>query len=373
MRINRLKDKSEWMKTARALIALFVVAACGPKEKESLNDHIKEQLIPLSVPIVKTEVVEMTDFKKQLVSNGKLSAFERTALSFRQDFKIAKIYKYNGDKVQKGDLLASLESKELAMRFGQGKMQFERSQLDLADALIGLGFDIKDSLEIPEQVFDLAKLRSGYAQAKSDYELSAHDYEHRNLYSPINGTVANMFSKERNYPLAEGPFCSIIDDRRFQVDFPVMESELLLVQKGQKVRVQPYYDAGVEAHGRVRYINPVVDENGLVTVSALVENRQGRLYEGMNVKVFVSQNAGKGLVVSKKAVTRRSGKDVVFTYKAGHAQWNYVTIAEENDERVIIANGLAEGDTVIVEGNIHLAHLAKVEVMGGGLSYNRQN
>ena len=87
----------------------------------------------------------------------------------------------------------------------------------------------------------------------------------------------------------------------------------------------------------------------------------------MNVRVNVHRSLGERLVIPKSAVVLRSGKQVVFTLKKGKAQWNYVQTGLENAENYSMADdALKEGDTVIVTGNVNLAHEAPVKVVGNG-------
>ena len=107
----------------------------------------------------------------------------------------------------------------------------------------------------------------------------------------------------------------------------------------------------------------------MVRVKAQVDGK-GNLFNGMNVRISVYRSLRKELVIPKTAVVLRSGKQVVFTLKNGKAQWNYVQTGLENADSCIVSNradkgvteGLLEGDTVIVTGNVNLAHESPVSV-----------
>ena len=88
------------------------------------------------------------------------------------------------------------------------------------------------------------------------------------------------------------------------VSFNILESELPLLAIGDRVEVSPYSSSAVY-QGRIAEINPVVDENGLVEVTATVGNGKG-LADGMNVKVSVQKSVGRQLVVPKSAVVLRT-------------------------------------------------------------------
>ena len=214
----------------------------------------------------------------------------------------------------------------------------------------------------------IAKVKSGYEQSKSQYELTKRETEHATLTAPFDGVVANLFSKPYNPANTSEVFCTILDTRGMEAEFTVLENELAFIKKGDKVTVIPYA-GGSSFEGRVSEVNPLVDTNGMVKVKADV-NGEGKLFSGMNVRVSVRRNLGEQLVIPKTAVVLRSGKQVVFTLKEGKAMWNYVHTGLENATEYIVSDksrkgvedGLLEGDTVIVTGNLNLAHEAEVNV-----------
>ena len=150
----------------------------------------------------------------------------------------------------------------------------------------------------------------------------------------------------------------IINDAVMSVEFPVLESELPLLNRGDIVEVSTF--AGGDVYkGKISEINPTVDDKGLVKIRASLSSHSG-LVDGMNARVRVTKNLGKRLVVPKSAVVQRSGRDVVFTLENGKAIWNYVTVGIENLDSREITEGLSAGQTVITEGNENLAHQAPV-------------
>ena len=83
----------------------------------------------------------------------------------------------------------------------------------------------------------------------------------------------------------------------------------------------------------------------------------------MNVNVRVQKTLPNQLVIPKKALVLRTNRQVVFTLHEGKAMWNYVKTGLENATGFIITEGLTEGDSVIYDGNINLAHEAPVSVI----------
>lgn len=281
-------------------------------------------------------------------------------MRFEVNERIRRIYVENGQYVEKGTKIAELSNFELKNRYLQSQVNFENARIELRDYLIGLGYEYADSANIPQSVMETAKLKSGFQRAKHELELTRFNYEASVLYAPASGTVANLNAKENTFPRNNQPFCTIMDMQVFEMVFPVMESELSVVRKGQEVKIVPYFNEKLNLTGKITAINPVVDENGLTEARAVIPDSRGLLYEGMNAKIFINQSIPGQLVIPKKAVTLRTEREVVFVYKDGLAKWVYVDTGMENNEYVTVKEKLEPGDSIIVSGNIHLAHDARV-------------
>lgn len=344
------------------LLFLCLCACGGDKKTEEAAEGYVETVLPDEANEVTTKPLKETEFNHELVSNGKLSARKLVDLRFESAEAIARILVKNGDRISKGQKIAELATFRLTNKKIQAKDALEKSKLELKDVLIGQGYMLEDSAKVPTAILNLAKVKSGYDLSLAQYQMA--EYEERNaaLIAPFDGIIANLFTKEYNVASTTDLFCTVIDPRSLEASFTVLESELPLIKNGDKVEVMPFSAAETKINGRISEINPLVDANGMVQVKAEVAD-QGKLFEGMNVRVSVHRSLGKQLVVPKEAVVLRSGKQVVFTLVDGKAYWNYVRTGLENASSYTIVEGLKDGDVVITSGNINLAHEAPVKVI----------
>jgi RND family efflux transporter MFP subunit len=311
---------------------------------------------------VSVMVLRYGDFNKEIISNGKLIALKKADLKFRSSENVAAIYVKNGDRIEKGATIAKLDNFSLTSTLKQSVIQFEKARVDLQDVLLSLGYNDKDTSLIPDATMKTARARSGIDKAQSDLEMAEFNLRASVLLSPFSGIVANLFSKENNQYNQGEKFCTIIDDSQFEAEFPILESELASVRKGQVVRIIPYSFGDLAVKGEITKINPIVDQNGMVKVNAVCNNNAHNLFEGMNIKIVIEERVPDQLVIPKQALVLRSEKQVVFTYKNGKAFWVYVKTGLENISSFTISEGLHEGDSVIYEGNLNLAHDAGVTV-----------
>lgn len=360
-----MKQKMKLYGVALCAAVLIAGASCSGKTQESAPTQEAGLKTESSDNVAEVTVMKLQPkvFTHDVVSNGKATAGEYADLRFNQrGAAIESIGVKNGQRVSKGQVIAVLDRFELENALATAQNSLERSRLDMADALIGQGYDPSKPESVPPEVMELSRLKSGVRQAETELKKAQRALEEATLKAPFDGTVANLFQKAYNLPDESQPFCRVIATGRMTVEFPVLESELALIGSGDAVEITPY-STGKVCRGRVSAINPVVDKDGMVKVTADVDGSAG-LYDGMNVKVRVSRDIKEALAVPKSAVVLRSGgRQVVFTHEDGKAIWNYVTKSLENMNEYVVTEGLEPGQEVIVTGNINLAHQAPVKVI----------
>lgn len=334
--------------------------ACN--SKTGSNDTSEEgvnELAQAEPNEVTTITLRRQAFEHELVSNGKVEAMQLANVHFETEGIVESVQVKNGDRVAQGQVIAQLDKFKLHNAVEQAQNAFEQAKLDLQDVLIGQGYGNKPEGDVPADIMQLAKTRSGYTQSQAAYELALTNEANATLKAPFAGTVANFNVKRFNRVTASDAVCTLIGSQGMEATFSVLENELPLIHRGDKVLIAPYADLTATHEGIVTEINPVVDANGMVQVKAQVKGSD-KLFSGMNIKVSVRRQMPEQLVVPKSAVVLRQGRQVVFTLQGDLAMWNYVQTGLENADTYIILEGLNEGDEVIVTGNVSLAHESKV-------------
>ena len=354
----------------RCFIGLILTAGlvgCG--QKGNTNGEDDEESIATILPTeeveVRTETLRTQDFELEIVSNGRISAQQIAELRFVNvsggNVPI-KIFVQNGEHVAAGSAIAMIDTFQLSNSFRQADNNMQKAYLDLQDALIGQGYTLADSTSIPEDIYRLAVIRSGYNNVRNQHELARYNLDNATLRTPIAGMVTNLFAKPFNTIDPSDPFCIIVAEGRPEVDFRILENELPLIKKGDRVKIQPYASPDIATTGIIVDINPNVDKDGMVRIKAHVQPHP-KLFNGMNVRIGLLRSYGQQWVVPKTAVVLRTGKQVVFVYNNGKAAWNYVDTGMENSTHyTVTSKTLQEGDEVIVSGNEHLADGTNVKL-----------
>lgn len=344
-------------------IALF---ACGSKATENTTNAEKRQYTEQQNP-VEVMVLQKGFFREEFVNNGKLVALRKCELQFRVGEQLEKLSVRNGDPVKAGQMIAELNTFVYRQQLANAQIVLKRTKLEMQNVLIGQGYNTMDTLAIPPHIYEMASVRSGYAEALQAMKTTQFNLESTRLVAPFGGILANITQKQYDRVNAGTTFCTLIDDSEFEAEFRMVESEAGDIGMGYEVRLIPFSNQTVYT-GHISEINPVIDENGLILVKAAVKNTGG-LMDGMNVKVLIQKEIPDQLVVPKAAVLLRDNQEVLF--RCTHdtmAFWIYIqTTGENTTSYSVIAHPdkgakLEPGDTIIVTGNLNLAHESKVSV-----------
>ena len=162
-------------------------------------------------------------FNHELVSNGKIVAGGMADLRFESSGIVAQIYVKNGDRVHKGQKLAELDKFRLKNKTAQSKDALEKAKLELQDVLIGQGYAADDTANVPDDIMQLARVKSSMIRPFLNMNWLNMKKEHATLIAPFDGVVANLFSKPYNAPSSSDAFCTIISSEGMEADFTVLE------------------------------------------------------------------------------------------------------------------------------------------------------
>ncbi|MEM8524756.1 MAG: efflux RND transporter periplasmic adaptor subunit [Bacteroidota bacterium] len=309
---------------------------------------------------VKVQPIEVGTFPLQTTTNGTLQARQKLEIKLEMGGKIIELPLREGQAVKKGELLLQLDDQALQLQLEQYQLALEEAEVNKADLLIANGGQAFVDTSVSAQKLKLVNTLSGYNKSKHAIKQAEHELSKVNIHAPFSGIIADVKVQAEQQVSGGETVCTLLDPNSFEAVFTLLEQDATRVKKGESVKIFPLSLPEQTLTGRITAINPIVDEQGLVTVYARLNNSRRSLFEGMNVKVVIERPVYQQLIVPKSAVVLRSGKAVVFTYEEPLAKWNYVTVAHENDVSAAISEGLSKTDTIIYIGNLNLDHDAQV-------------
>ena len=243
------------------IAAVAMLTACGsgqtgqgdPEADTTATVPVEKLALPLPEPGVVQTV-------------GKVVAERYADLAFETALPIEQVLVRNGQKVRKGQVLATLDQfklrndmtqKERAVE--QAQLRIEQAHLQMQDVIIAHGFDPDKAAQIPSNVTRNSDLKSGYTLSKSQLATA----------------------KE-----AGKTVCRVIATGDMLVEFRVMEADLRKYKVGTRVHIIPVADKSQQYEATVSEINPIVDQQGAVSLRARLA-KTAELFDGMNVEVVL--------------------------------------------------------------------------------------
>lgn len=195
------------------------------------------------------------------------------------------------------------------------------------------------------------------------------DLKRTEIRSPFEGQVSELLVSKGEKVSAGQELLRIVNLNTVYLKGFALESEIRHLKPGVKARIrfESYPDRYFE--GELDTISPEVDaSNKTITLYVKLDNREHLIMPGMHAEVDIEYKVFENVIkIPHQAYTIRGDRPVVFAVKdltgnKGVADWRYVELAERNDEEIIVSSGLEEGETIVIEGQMTLAHQSKVRI-----------
>lgn len=322
-----------------------------------------------------------------LQATGYVTARRQATVSAQITGTLTEVLIEEGDRVQKGQVLARLDDSAykasllasqaqaaaahaLVNQLQAQAAQNERDAVRL-ESLVGRGLVSKqDAEQARTQVNSIrAQLISQQRQAKSaDAQVTVAEvnFDYTVVRAPFSGVITTKDAQvgEIISPLsAGGGFTrtgvgTIVDMDSLEVDVDVNEAYIGRVKANMPAEavLDAYPDWKIPAH--VIAIVPAADRGkATVKVRVALEHKDGRIVPDMGVRVsFLEQAANapaaavpKGVLVPATAIAQRDGHSVVFVLTGDRAQQRTVTPATQNyGDMRLLPDQVQAGDTVVI-------------------------
>jgi len=288
-----------------------------------------------------------------------LEASQEAKLFFQKSNRISIINYFNGASIKKNEVIASIFNDDEKSRLKSTELVFDKAKLELEVKKIEYNVADKKNSEIDKNILQQILHQSGYLEAENNLEIAKTAFKQTQIIAPFSGIIANLNQHIGDNANLSNEFCVLYSAKKMRVIFYLMQEEAHKVTLKQEVSIWSSFNNKKYFTGKVIEINPLVDSNSLVRIEAEF-NEKTDLAIGSKVNVSINNSLGKLISIPKEALVKRSNKDVVFTYSKGYSKWNYIDIVAENDSSYAVSKGLSIGDSIIIKGNMNLAHDAKV-------------
>jgi multidrug efflux system membrane fusion protein len=315
---------------------------------------------------------------------GTAEPFSNVAIRSQITGQLEKVNFTEGDDVQQGQVLFTLDRRplELALREAQANLERDMARAENAALMTKRYEDLAKRGIAPREQLDTSRadmnaLNATVSADKAAVESATVQLDYATIKAPISGRTGALMVHEGNLVRAndQTPLVTINQIMPMSVAFAVPESRLAELKRylaGGSLRVtaSPPNDDGPAAVGRISFVDNAVDENtGTIRVKGTFPNTDRRLWPGQFVNVVVTLTTDpKAIVVPSVAVqTGQQGTFVFVVAPDQTVEMRPVTVARvSGGETVLASGGVAPGDTVVTDGHLRLVPGSRISVKGDG-------
>lgn len=294
-----------------------------------------------------------------------------------------------GDRVRKGQPLATVEDSEIRQQVKQAQASFEVSaatirqraaDLKLAQTNLDRSRNLFDRQLIPKQTFDDTDARyqaaaaqvdlaqAQYAQAQARLDELKINLANTVIASPVSGFVGKRVLDAGAWVTPNSSFISVVDIGVVRLVANIVEKDLRRITQGMAADVE--VDAYPDEHftGRVAHVAPVLDPaTRTAPIEVEIQNSQFRLKPGMYAKVsFTVEHRRNILTVPTNAIVDVGGKKGVFVPGDGNVASFQAVELGMSDPKQVEVTGLAEGTRIITTGATALRQGDRIVPLGQG-------
>jgi len=339
--VTKMTAKSEAKKT-------------GPEKGPEAGEGGEEQ--KEAVPVRCYKVAPM-DFKDDLPVMGTVKGGLEIPLKFEINGVIDSINFREGDMVNKGDIIASLNKKDAQLKVDYAKSKLEstktqalaaKKKYEIHKNLYDIGGIIKAKLEEVE-----LEAKSASEQAKSaEVELKSAEAEFQktDLAASREGVLGIREAEAGEFVTPNNKIATLYDISEIFVELGIVEKEVDKVTLGQDVIVTVDAHSGATFKGKVDYIYPVIEgKSRTLTAKVRLQNPDVQLLPGMFARAMITVAEFKdAMVIPSLSLNKKDeGYNVAVVDAQNKARIKPVKVDYVTTDYSVIGEGLYEGELVV--------------------------
>lgn len=358
--------------TMAALVALLAMSGCSKKSTQAAG-------LPQFAPLVTVARATARDVPVYLEEIGRSGAFESVTVTPQISGRITERSFEDGAELKKGQLLFTIDPRPYQAQLDSAQAQLAQSKaaLDLAKTQLKMYDSIANTRAVSQLDVETKKNTVAVDEAQVQANEAAVENAKLNLdycyiHSPIDGRAGMRLVDVGNVVQTNTTGLLLIQRLDpIYADFTVTEADLPEVQKELAggtlhalVRI-PSDPANRAREGKLTFVdNMVQNSTGTVNLRATIPNADHHFWPGQFVNVTLVLATMKNAVLIPNQATQISqqGPYVYVVKPDDGAELRQVMLGQRQGEDVVVTKGLADGERVVVTGQLTVQPGAKVRV-----------
>jgi membrane fusion protein, multidrug efflux system len=364
-----------WGKTVGAmagLSALLAMSGCSKKSTEAAG-------LPQFAPLVTVARATTRDVPVYLEEIGRSGAFESVTVTPQISGRITERSFQDGAELKKGQLLFTIDPRPYQAQLDSAQAQLAQSKaaLDLAKTQLKMYDSIANTRAVSQLDVETKKNTVAVDQAQLQANEAAVETAKLNLdycyiHSPIDGRAGMRLVDVGNVVQTNTTGLLLIQRLDpIYADFTVTEADLPEVQKElargtlQAVVRIPSDPPNRGREGKLTFVDNIVQNaTGTVNLRATIANADHHFWPGqfVNVTLVLATMKNAVLIPNQATEISQQGPYVYVVKPDDTAELRQVTLGQRQGDDVVVTKGLADGERVIVSGQLTVQPGGKVHV-----------
>ncbi|MDX3931326.1 MAG: efflux RND transporter periplasmic adaptor subunit [Stenotrophomonas sp.] len=354
-------------------------------------------LKPAPEPKLLLAPVERSDIEQVVEATGTLKPSQLVSVGAQVSGRIESLHVKLGDKVKAGDLIAEIDSRtqrnalqnaQAAQRSARGNRNALAARLRQYDTMLDRQRKLLALQAVSRAAFDEARanadstreeinaLDAEIVQRGTDVDVAQTNLDYTRITAPADGTVLAVVARQGQTVNAVQSAPTIVmlgNQDTMTVYAEISEADVVHATLGQEVFFTILGDTGRRYISTLRDIAPAPesitneDTSGLAAQTGGgggsrtamyynglfdVDNRDGRLRSYMTAQVRIVRGRARNVPTIPSAALGERGSDGRYTVQVagadGRASPRQVTVGLDDQVRVEVKSGLAEGEQVVL-------------------------
>lgn len=330
-------------------VVIFLLPGCGDNQGNTTDP----------VRTVRYVVVGSAQTLPALERTGEIHAHDETILSFRTGGRIVTRSVDIGDRVNAGQLLATLENTTSQNQLDGAQADYEGAKASAQVAALNVNRmqKLMPTGAIARTQLDTARAdwlvaRARLKNSESALRNARESLGWTRLIAPRSGVITEVSASVGQVVNGGQSVLTLATGEARDVVFDIAKPEAIPPQEQAGLRVSLLSDPSVQASAAVRDISPQADpQTRTWRVRATLQNPPLAMALGASVTVTLPATGPHGYALPASALSRVDDKPAVYVINPqSQAQLRVVVPAYYTATSVIISGGLEPGDRVITAG-----------------------
>lgn len=318
--------------SASPLLRIWLLACCAVLPAPTIAAEIASAM-------VEDKLVELS-----FPAQARVEALREATIAAQVSGRVIDLRVDAGDTVKRGQLLLTLDARELAAGDAASQAQLTQAKAawERAQNLFRQKFISQSALDQAEAAFKAAQGGAGASSAT---------LSHTRVTAPISGVVAERLIEPGEMAAPGRPLLTLFDPAGLRVIATVPQARLNDVRKARRARIELVESGRSINVDRIEVLPTIDQQSHTATVRLSLPAGTSDLLPGMAVRAHLSIGAAQKLVLPQAAVLRRGEVTAVYVLDAqGKARLRQIRLGETvGDGLVEVLAGVNAGERVSLD------------------------